>query len=224
MEYAKKMALVDPRILENVAPRLPPVTNVGTALRRLDDEMQEVLDRRDLQEREKVTLYNQVLSRYNDLADKRRDEPVRVVIAKQPGADDVEVKNETNVVPKQEISVEKDIVDSVPKTMKKKAQRLLNKTKSASGVEWNDRGELVYKNTPVTGSNMVDLVNDVLRKGKAFEPQGWQTFARVLKDANIPMDLVQSTRTDDRPGKKEKSRRRRSLQPTALQRLHWEPY
>ena len=127
MEYAKKMALVDPRILENVAPHLPPVTTVGTALRRLDDEMQEVLDRRDLQEREKVTLYNQVLSRYNDLADKRRDKPVRVVIAKQPGADDVEVKNEANVVPKQEISVEKDIMDSVPKTMKKKAQRLLEK-------------------------------------------------------------------------------------------------
>ena len=61
--------------------------------------MQEVLDRRDLQEREKVTLYNQVLSRYNDLADKRRQEPVRVVIAKQPGADDIKVKNEANTVP-----------------------------------------------------------------------------------------------------------------------------
>jgi len=152
--------------------------------------MQEILDRRDLQEREKVTLYNQVLSCYNDLADKRREEPVRVVIAKQPGADDMEVKNEANAVQKQEMSVEKDIVDSVPKTMKKKAQRLLKKMKSVSGVDWNDRGELVYKNTTVAGSNMVDLVNDVLRKRKAFEPQGWQTFARVLKDANIPMDLI----------------------------------
>ena len=107
---------------------------------------------------------------------------MRVVIAKQPGADDMVVKNEANTVPKQEISVEKDIVDSVPKTMKKKAQRLLEKMTSMSGVEWNDRGELVYKNTAVTGRNMVDLVNDVLRKRKAFEPQGWQTFARVLKE------------------------------------------
>ena len=119
------------------------------------------------------------------------------------------------------------------KTMKKKAQRLLEKMKSISGVEWNDRGELVYKNTAVAGSNMVDLVNDVLRKRKAFEPQGWQTFARVLKDANIPMDLVgnpdrwgymQSTLMDDLPRKKQKGRRRRSSQSTALQRLHWEPY
>ena len=92
--------------------------------------------------------------------------------------------------------------------------------KSASGVEWNDRGELVYKNTPVTGSNMVDLVNDVLRKRKTFEPQGWQTFARVLKDANIPMDLVgnpdhwsymQSTRTDDRPSGQERKESATSL-------------
>jgi len=33
------------------------------------------------------------------------------------------------------MSVEKDIVDNVPKTMKKKAQRLLGKMKSVSGVE-----------------------------------------------------------------------------------------
>jgi len=85
MKYAKKMALVVPRILENVTTHLPPVTTIGTALRRLDDEMQEVLDRRDLQEREMLTLYNQVLSRYNDLPDKRREEQVRVVIAKTTG-------------------------------------------------------------------------------------------------------------------------------------------
>ena len=68
---------------------------------------------------------------------------------------------------------------------------------------------------------MVDLVNDVLRKTKAFEPQVWQTFAYVLKDANISMYLVgnpdrwshmQSTLMDDLPRKKQKGRRRRSSQ------------
>lgn len=38
--------------------------------------------------------------------------------------------------------------------------------------------------------NTVDLVNDVLRKRKSFEPVGWKTFTRVLKDVNTPMDLM----------------------------------
>ncbi|KAI0230817.1 hypothetical protein LSAT2_018828, partial [Lamellibrachia satsuma] len=81
-----------------------------------------------------------------------------------------------------ETSIENEIIDSVPKAMKQKARRLLDKIKGVVG--WNDRGELVYRNTAVPRSNIVDLVNDVLRKGKSFEPVGWKTFARGLKDVN----------------------------------------
>jgi hypothetical protein len=35
-----------------------------------------------------------------------------------------------------------------------------------------------------------DLVNDVLRKRKYFNPQGWKTFAEALREANIPQDLI----------------------------------
>jgi hypothetical protein len=34
------------------------------------------------------------------------------------------------------------------------------------------KGELKYKGETVQGSNVVDLVNDVLRKRKYFNPQG----------------------------------------------------
>ena len=62
MEYAKKMALVDPRMLECV-PSEPLFANpIGSIIRRLDDEMRFILDRGDLNDREKVVLYNQVLN------------------------------------------------------------------------------------------------------------------------------------------------------------------
>ena len=48
----------------------------------------------------------------------------------------------------------------------------------------------MYRNVPVPGSNIVDLVNDALRKRKSFQPVGLKTFARGLKDVNAPMDLV----------------------------------
>jgi hypothetical protein len=59
--------------------------------------------------------------------------------------------------------------------MKAKAQLLLKKMKSSPDNSWNEKGELKYKGETVRGSNVVDLVNDVLRKRKYFNPQGWET-------------------------------------------------
>ena len=33
-------------------------------------------------------------------------------------------------------------------------------------------------------------MNDVLRKGKYFNPQGWETFGEALREANVPQDLI----------------------------------
>jgi hypothetical protein len=51
---------------------------------------------------------------------------------------------------------------------KAKAQPLLKKTKTNRDIIWNEKGELKYKDKTVQGSNMVDLVNDVLRKRKYY--------------------------------------------------------
>ena len=64
MEYAKKMALVDPRVLESIPSHSLSTNAIGNIIRRLDDEMRFILDRSDLNDREKVVLYNQVLMRY----------------------------------------------------------------------------------------------------------------------------------------------------------------
>ena len=125
--------------------------------------------------------------------------------------------------------------------MRKKARRLLNKIRTGSGVEWNDRGQLLINNTVVPGSNIVDLVNDVLRKRRHFEPVGWQPFVRGLREMNVPMDLVgnperwrymQSAGVDDgdicgptvEAPKRVGTRRRRRWSSAALKSLRWDPY
>ena len=62
--------------------------------------------------------------------------------------------------------------------------------KSSPDISWNEKGELKYKGETVQGSNVVDLVNDVLSKRQHFNPQGWETFGEALREANVPQDLI----------------------------------
>ena len=39
-------------------------------------------------------------------------------------------------------------------------------------------------------SHIIDLINDIIRERKHFEPRGWQTFSRGLKEVNVPQDIV----------------------------------
>ena len=74
--------------------------------------------------------------------------------------------------------VEADIMDSVPKTMKVKAKKLVDRLKTQ--LSWTDRGELLYDGTPVPGSNMVDLVNDAYQYRKCIFYGDVETAEKML--------------------------------------------
>ena len=190
MDHARKMALVDPRLLDALRSQPPPPTDtVGKIVQTLDDEMKTILDRKDLDDGIKVTLYNQVLQRYNGLVDKRIKEPIRTISVNEPTKDSM-TKNEEDE--KEEDTpirrLEATVLDTVPKSLQAKARRLMEHLKR--NVAWSDRGELVHEGVPVAGSNAVDLVHDLLRKRKTDAPTGWRSLAKQLRTVNIPMELI----------------------------------
>ena len=196
MEHARKMVLVDPRILDTLRSPPPPTDTLGRKVQALDDEMMDILDRKDLDDRTKVTLYNQVLQRYNVLSDKHVKEPTRVITVNESGTKAREAAAAaaagTGVegavgAPATTSEIEADVVDTVPKTMQGKARRLMERMKR--NMSWTARGELIHEGVPIAGNNVVDLVNDVLRK-RNTNPTGWQPFARQLRAMNLPMELI----------------------------------
>ena len=66
MAHVRKIALVDPRLLEML--RTPIQPPIDTNLRLLDSEMTSILDETGIDVTEKVRLHNQALLRYNDMA------------------------------------------------------------------------------------------------------------------------------------------------------------
>ena len=66
-------------------------------------------------------------------------------------------------------ATDKQIIDSVHKTMQNRAKLLIQKLKDHSDViSWNDNGQLVSEGSIVPNSSIVDLVNDVMRKRKGL--------------------------------------------------------
>ena len=175
MAHVRKMALVDPRLLETL--RTPKQSPSDPTLRDLDAEMTSILDRPDIDVSEKVRLYNQTLLCYNDMTKTHASKPTRVVVV-----NDEKVGNEDNN--DEENDTLSEIVATMPKSLQLKARMLTARLKKM--VDWNDRGELLHEGVAIPGSNITDLVHDLVRIRKTFEPVGWQQ----LHGSNIPMELV----------------------------------
>ena len=77
MAHVRKMALVDPRLLETL--RTPIQPPIDTNLRDLDSEMTSMLDKTGIDVSEKARLYNKALLRYNDMAKMSATKPKPVV-------------------------------------------------------------------------------------------------------------------------------------------------
>ena len=194
------MVLVPENTLERLQQRhqilTPPVTQT---LKNLDSEMSDILSSKELDDEAKAKLYNQVLQRYLTYYDQRKDHPLHVKLTtpkpvEKPKPEESKEPTE-QPAPEKSVStaVEDEVMKSVPKIYKNGARQLLDKMKENQDVlDWNDKGELVYENKPIPGSHVVDLVNDMLRHRKGFEPVGWSVFARGLARMNVPENLVRN--------------------------------
>ena len=153
MAHVRKMALVDPRVLETMrTPKQPPI---DTNLRDLDSEMTSILAKTGIDVSEKVRLYNQALLRYKAMAKMFATKPTPVVMVKEK-----ETPATTDIMG--------EVVMTLSKAFQEKGRQLVSRLKT---THWNDRGELLHEGVVVPGSNVVDLVHDLLRKrGKTQTP------------------------------------------------------
>lgn len=203
---ARKMILVDPKVMEALQQQQqqqqplvpqslppPPLDSTKAKLASLDDDMRAILENKELSAYKKSVLYHQTLRRYMDFHDQYKHRPIGTVrvasesterpVASKAGAVD-QLKDEL------EGDVEKEVLKTVPVSLKTKALSLLLRLKRDPKVVWNEKGELIYDGKVQRNSNMTDLINDVLRRRKQPPPRGWETFARVLKENNVPRDLI----------------------------------
>lgn len=180
MEHAKKMFLIKPEIFQKLKET---GETFPDTISQLDNEMHHVL-KEQTDDREKWNKYQQVLQRYLHFSNNLR-EPVTIPIADLPEEKDVTDAQKLNE--KQPIE---DILESVPKNLRNKSKLLLQQINKNNIIKWDDNGQVSVNNQTVVGSNIIDLVNDVIRIRKPTNPKGIDVFLDGLAQINIPIEFL----------------------------------
>jgi len=199
MEFAKKMVLVDPKsigvstqsVINPPAVDVPKVVQpelgaIEVTLHGLQHGLQQLLQNHDLPPDDKMKLYSNFLQQYLTMRRKQRGVYMHPsgVSLKVPV---VEEKKEESIQ-----RIEAQVVDAVPKPLQKYARLLLDRVKEEPELGWNERGELVVEQQVVPQSNIIDLIGDLLRKRKNFNPPGWRELSRKLYESNVPQNLIRN--------------------------------
>ena len=114
---AKKMILIDPRLLESMNQKtyVPPDT-LNDNLRDLDNQMQQILEREDLSPRDKVKQYQQILQLYTFRLGEYKQKPLGLLDMKpQPTAPLQSNTPTASDQQQQKVDVEPKKVDVEPK-------------------------------------------------------------------------------------------------------------
>ena len=197
MEHAKKMILIEPRVLESMQQQQQQqqqtrqdYDTTSRDLKETDQFMQAILDSSDGHIQDKANAFQQALRGFLNRFDEYKNRPLGRVQLTPPEQSTLDQDRQPPPTQKTD-AVEEDVMISVPANLKKRAARILQRLKADPEVKWNDRGEFAYRGRLIKNSNLTDLVNDVLKKRNSVkDPRGWETFAQALQRLNVPQDLI----------------------------------
>ena len=192
---ARKTAFVNEMILKTLNQHQQTVPPAVQKAATLDDEVGEILNRKNMNDHDKAKLYSDVLQKY--LTVKEQITPTGNL---SPVV--------TQITPLSMYSNE-SILETVPKKYKTRAENMLRFLRQSGKIHWKDDGRVSYQDREITDSNIADLINDQMRSRKTFNPRGWLPFTEALKEMNVPNDLIGNPRrlniiTGSSVGKKRK--------------------
>lgn len=186
MNNVQKMLLVPAHAIDRF--KSGAETAIGRNLNDLDWEMQKILNSSNKSDYDKYLEYNQVMHKYLGKYNKSR-EPVEIPIVEEqanalPPVEPVSTVNNTQILD--------HLLDSFSSKhpYRKKASALYKILDKTPEITWDANGQVSIKNQVIQNSNILDLLVDVVRARQTKPPQGWDKFATLLSELNIPREFI----------------------------------
>ena len=113
-------------------------------------------------------------------------------LQKSPTEGKTEASKSTTSTP----NVDKDdmyIINVLPERFQKKAKRIIQFIKTSGGniLDWNENGEMIYRNQTIHKTHMADLISDAISERK-YPPFGVDIFYKALAEMHFPEILLGS--------------------------------
>lgn len=167
MEHSKKFALVPVDRMQQFE---------DEHLSELDLQIQNILKKK-IEDDEKAKLYVQALQKYVIFPNVNSVKPL------------TEEKPEQQTS-KDNIKIEKKIIESVPVKYKSIAQNILDFLKQHK-ISWSQRKEVLIDNKIIPGSDIIQLINFLLRN-RTQRPAAFEEFNEHLTINNFPSDFIKN--------------------------------
>lgn len=115
-------------------------------------------------------------------------DPIEIRVIDSNQNNELSIKNKGKALSE----IEEQVIEALPKSMVKRGMRILTFLKQHSNVlSISDSGGLIINNQEILGSNMTDLLSDLmLSLNRKFQPTGLQPFLRVLAMIHFPLSFV----------------------------------
>lgn len=143
-------------------------------LSELDSQIKVILKKK-ISDDEKVKLYNQILQKYVTF----------------PSVNDLKPLEQETQEPENKWNPESKILEAVPTKLKDTARKIIEFLQQ-NNISWNSNNELLNNQKLIPGSDIVQLINFLLRKRKT-RPQAFDQFQEMLSVNNFPQEFVKNT-------------------------------
>ena len=182
MKYAKKMTLVPIELMENMVKNstLAAIENPNKEhLKKTLDSIQNLNDDNQLPDAIKA----------NRLANKLGEASVMV--------DKINPRTPLNIEQDATTKIAEYGIHAIPKSYQRSAKALINELKNyPDQISWNEKtNEIVVNGERLSGSNLLDLVGDVVRprkKTQYYSPLHSNKFLKLLTELNVAEEFVKN--------------------------------
>lgn len=121
------------------------------------------------------------------------------------------------------LNLEENVLKSTPSNLKYKAKRILTQLGKDKDVDFTEDGRLVYKQTPVNESNILDIVSDILQKKPSFA-KGTKEVADSLRSTKTSEELINNPIVLKRMREEVKKEESKPKKSTRRKKVAWEEY
>jgi hypothetical protein len=188
----RKMILVPEVMLDTLARRDQQQSTAELdQVVRLDREIEQLLNRKDLSLQQKASMYNDIVQQYLHYRKEAREAgaaDVRGAAASAAPALSANITAEERRSDHDELAALTQA--SLPKSYHSKGQRLLAQMRNSGFGNWSPTThEFIYNGQPIKGTNISDLLYYAAVPSKRAAPPGATEFIAALRAANVPRIL-----------------------------------